>query len=203
MMLHRHGHWLLPLIIAVAIAALGTSVVLAVIAIEQGRMDNRNRIAAVRQLTLQTLTANYILCRSEGRTKHQCDLIAAGTIQPSEAKLTVREIETAVAKIGEAQVQHLFVGGRKVRARGKPGPAGSIGPAGPRGAPGARGQQGVPGRTGPTGPPGVRGPVGPQGKTGARGATGGVRCPTHYKAQQVIVRLNPEGQVTLWACVAV
>jgi hypothetical protein len=194
MTLRQHRSWLLPLVTGAAILALGGSVVLAIYSIDQSRIANRERIDAVRELTLQTLTANYILCRSEGRTKHQCDLIATGTILPKQESITVQEINAATAKFGEAQVQRLFVGGARTGARGQPGPAGGIGPAGPHGP------QGIPGRTGPSGPPGPRGLPGPRGKAGPEGGTS---CPRGYKAGRVIVRLDPEGAITLWACVVV
>jgi hypothetical protein len=78
--------------------------------------------------------------------------------------------------------------------RGYTGKQGSRGVQGPRGFTGSRGIQGTKGDKGNTGQQGPAGPIGPAGTTT-------LTCPTGFTWQTVILRLNPQGAITVAACV--
>lgn len=163
----------------------------------------------------------YVLCRSTGRTKKQCRAIATGIIlKRLPTTLSVDELETALAKIGEARVTKLFVGPQgkqgQVGPGGAIGPVGPRGPAGPRGAQGARGSPGVGGPRGAAGsrgprgargtrgapgtpgPPGARGPAGPAGRPGPPGST--APCPDGSAPQWLTKDFPRTGTITYWGC---
>lgn len=99
-------------------------------------------------------------------------------------------------------------------SQGPAGTAGAVGPQGPQGAQGDPGQQGDPGKTGDpgsqgmqgvqgvqgaAGPAGPPGPQGAQGPVGPQGPPGG--CPEGTTLQQLVIRLDPEGNAIVAACV--
>lgn len=169
----------------------------------------------------------YVLCRSTGRTKKQCRAIATGIIlKRIPMSLSVDELETTLAKIGEARVTKLFVGPKgkqgQVGPEGQVGPGGPIGPVGPRGPAGPRGAQGARGPPGVGGPRGAAGGRGPRGARGTRGAPGtpgppgppgargpagppgrpgsSVPCPDGSAPQWLTKDFPRTGTITYWGC---
>lgn len=175
--------WLLPAVLIGGIATMTAMLILAVFVIRRDRQRAKADIAvaaqASRNLRDQITFEAYVLCRSQGRTKHDCRLISKGVVLSG----SIIRLEADIAKLGEAKVATLFVGPKATRVTagkisivGPTGQRGTQGPAGPAGQRGATGPQGERGAAGPRGPAngktGATGPRGPSGQTGARGATG-------------------------------
>jgi hypothetical protein len=134
-------------------------------ATEQNKQRIQQEQEGRRKAVTQARYQAYVLCRSTGRTRKQCRTISDGIILPP--MLTLDQLESQVAEIGEATVTRLFV--NKNGKRGRIGPGGEIGKAGAKGDRGATGKTGNPG---PQGNPGSKGEKGNTGSRGQRGATG-------------------------------
>ncbi len=195
---HFRRDWLLPAVFAATIIAIAVVLSLAVFVVSRDRQRAKDDIAIERRARIslqnQIVFESYVLCRSSGRSKHDCRIIANGSVL--KGKLNVKLLEAKVAQLGEAQVTKLFIGkdGTQVTSsgqvsikgppgpqgkQGQPGPQGAQGPAGPRGqtgssaAKGAQGDTGARGAQGPAGPQGAKGDPGPQGPAGQ-----GLTCPS-------------------------
>ncbi len=188
--------WALPALIAFGILTLASMVALAALVISHDRkrakadlaLETRARIALRNNIEFEA----YVLCRSEGRSKHDCKLISNGAVL--EGKVDVVELEAQIARLGEARVTKLFIGKHgtavtaagKISIKGPPGPPGAAGPPGPKGPQGTQGsagggkigKTGARGQAGAQGPPGVQGPQGAKGEPGAQGPPGqSLTCP--------------------------
>lgn len=174
--------WLLPAMLVGGIATFTALLILTVFVIrrdrERARADAEIAAQARRNLLDQITFEAYVLCRSQGRSKHDCRLISNGVVLSG----SVNRLEADIAKLGEAKVAKLFVGpkGTKVTAgkisivgpAGTAGKTGQQGPRGPQGPQGAQGPRGLAGQRGPAGPTGAGSKQGPRGQPGAKGATG-------------------------------
>lgn len=183
--------WLLSAAVIISTLALAGVIIFAVYQVGKNRdqtkhdvASNAKRLAENSKLLEheidQVRYSAYIFCRSEGRTPHACKKIARLVILPRE--LNVPTLKTALAKIGEAQIDKLFVGKPGSRGRvgtkgipgipGVKGPRGNRGERGASGSQGANGQRGVAGARGAAGPQGAQGQAGPAGPPGPQGPAG-------------------------------
>ncbi len=187
--------WLLPAVLLGGIATMTAMLILAVFVVKRDRERAKADVAiatqADRNLRDQISFEAYVLCRSQGRSKHDCRLISKGVVLSG----SIIKLEAEIAKLGEARVVKLFVGPKATRVTsagkisivgpkgdegpaGKPGPQGARGPAGktgaagPRGVPGTAAKQASPGPRGLPGEKGATGATGPPGPEGAKGAAG-------------------------------
>lgn len=137
-------------------------------------------VEARKRNDIQIRFVTYVLCRSEGRTIRECSKIAEGVVLP--ANLSLHALEVEIAKLKQARITKLTVGGKPVVVskgllgprgeKGDTGPRGRTGATGARGPTGARGAPGMDGERGATGPRGAQGPTGPPGAQGEPGAAG-------------------------------
>ncbi len=214
--------WSLAIILAAAILTLGLMVGIAGFVVSRDRqrakedlaIERRARVALRNHIEFEA----YVLCRSQGRNKHDCRLIANGSVLQGELDL----VQATVAKLGEAQVAKLFIGkdgtavtAGKVSIKGPPGPQGKQGPQGAKGAQGPPGPPGPPGsgktgssgRIGAAGARGLTGPQGPQGPPGAKGDTGaqgpsgqGLTCPNGQAPTVRSLTIPSQGTFLILVC---
>lgn len=192
--------------VCAAVLGFGIAVAIAIWFSAREQQQTEDIAEANKRRIEEAFVANFILCRSTGRTIDQCQKISEGiliALQPSPQE--INEVRSRLIKTAEAQVQKLFVGGRSITAegiRGTAGPAGPIGlagrrgPRGLRGIPGTAARRGAKGERGPQGPRGLpggpkgdkgeTGAQGPRGETGARGQTGprGIQGPAGPRGEQ-------------------
>jgi hypothetical protein len=168
--------WLLPLIIAVVVLALGMAWIgyaavraehrAAALAIETRSADNAKTTALTQIGQLQTQI--HALTDQLGQAPSPSQVAAIkGQLQTLSGE--VASVSSKAAQVGPQGPQGVpGVPG----LNGLPGPAGPAGPAGATGANGANGAQGVPGQPGPRGEAGPQGPQGPPGPAGPQGPPG-------------------------------